>query len=90
MGGGQSVVEKTIALEGNGQRESHRGDGYKETDIMYTLNAVEQHGVLPINTMVASRDNDEKRTTFGIGKPDDPQFTLSAAHEHAVFTPNKR
>ena len=34
-----------IVLEGNGQRESHRGDGYKESDMMYTLNTVEQHGV---------------------------------------------
>ena len=34
-----------IVLEGNGSRESHRGDGYKESDISYTLNAVEQHAV---------------------------------------------
>ena len=35
----------TVALEGNGQRESHRGDGYKESDTMYTLNTTEVHGV---------------------------------------------
>ncbi len=34
-----------VAIEGNGSRPSHRGDGYKETDAMYTLNATEQHGV---------------------------------------------
>ena len=34
-----------VAIEGNGSRPSHRGDGYKETDTMYTLNATEQHGV---------------------------------------------
>ena len=34
-----------IVLEGNGQRESHKGDGYKESETMYTLNTVEQHGV---------------------------------------------
>ena len=39
--GGMAVV----ALEGNGSRPSHKGDGYKETDVMYTLNATEQHGV---------------------------------------------
>ena len=39
--GGLAVV----AIEGNGSRPSHRGDGYKETDAMYTLNATEQHGV---------------------------------------------
>ena len=35
----------TIVLEGNGTRESHRGDGYKESDVMYTLNSTEQHAV---------------------------------------------
>lgn len=34
-----------IVLEGNGQRESHKGDGYKESETMYTLNTAEQHGV---------------------------------------------
>ena len=45
-----------------------------------------QNGVCyPINTMVATRWNkDDNRTTFGIGEPGDPQFTLGAAHEHAV------
>lgn len=41
--------------------------------------------VMPINTMVGTRDTPEMRTTFGVGEPDDPQFTLSSAHEHAVF-----
>lgn len=40
--GGHMVV---IALEGNGARPSHMGDGYKETDTMYTLNTIEQHSV---------------------------------------------
>ena len=39
--GGMAIV----ALEGNGSRPSHRGDGFKETEEMYTLNATEQHGV---------------------------------------------
>lgn len=34
-----------VAIEGNGARPSHKGDGYKETDVMYTLNATEQHAV---------------------------------------------
>lgn len=40
-GAGPTVV----CLEGNGSRESHKGDGYKESETMYTLNTVEQHGV---------------------------------------------
>lgn len=35
----------TIVLEGNGYRDSHRGDGYAESETMYTLNTVEQHAV---------------------------------------------
>ena len=34
-----------IVLEGNGSRPSHQGEGYKESEVSYTLNAVEQHGV---------------------------------------------
>ncbi len=34
-----------VAIEGNGQRESHKGDGWKLTDKMYTLNTTEVHGV---------------------------------------------
>lgn len=41
----KSSNNKTIVLEGNGQRESHKGDGYKESDVMYTLNTIEQHAV---------------------------------------------
>ena len=40
------ICKETIALEGNGQRPSHRGDGYLVTDKSYTLNATEVHGVV--------------------------------------------
>ena len=39
------VSKETVALEGNGQRPSHRGDGYLVTDKSYTLNTTEIHGV---------------------------------------------
>lgn len=39
------MPDKIFALEGNGSRPSHFGDGYAETEISYTLNHVEQHGV---------------------------------------------
>jgi len=50
MGGNNTpfVVEEpngTVAIEGNGTRDSHKGDGYAETETMYTLNTVEQHAV---------------------------------------------
>lgn len=45
--------------------------------------------VYPINTMVSTRGGkDDMRTCFGVGEPNDPQFTISAAHEHAVCYPN--
>ena len=50
-----------------------------------TLSTVQNQSVCyPINTMVASRGNEESRTTFGVGDDGEAQFTLSAAHEHAV------
>lgn len=39
------VLDETIALEGNGQRPSHHGDGYRVSDKSYTLNTTEVHGV---------------------------------------------
>ena len=34
-----------IALEGNGQRPSHQGDGYSKGGKMFTLNTIENHAV---------------------------------------------
>ena len=34
-----------IVLEGNGSRPSHRGNGYKKSETMYTLNTVETHRI---------------------------------------------
>ena len=36
---------RTIVIEGNGCRPSHKGVGYVESEIMYTLNATEIHAV---------------------------------------------
>lgn len=44
-----------ICIEGNGSRESHKGDGYKESDTVYTLNTVEQHAVCIENHPADSR-----------------------------------
>lgn len=40
----QSLFQ-TVAIEGNGTRESHHGGGYAVTDTMFTLNSTEQHAV---------------------------------------------
>ena len=40
-----------VVIEGNGIRPSHMGDGYKESETMYTLNTIEHHAVAhPIYT----------------------------------------
>lgn len=52
-GGNPACNQGGIAVvEGNGSRPSHQGDGFKESDIMYTLNTVERHAVA-YNTEVA-------------------------------------
>ncbi|MBR0484605.1 MAG: DNA cytosine methyltransferase, partial [Oscillospiraceae bacterium] len=47
-----------VVIEGNGSRPSHQGNGYKESEIMYTLNTVEVPAVaMAESTFSISRDN---------------------------------
>lgn len=74
-GGGEAYVldqPETICLEGNGSRASHFGNGYSESDVMYTLNTIEQHGVLPVAVDVYNQtiDGDVAATvTAEVGVP---------------------
>ena len=43
--GSTAILEPVIPLEGNGCRESHKGDGWSTEQVSYTLNTVERHGV---------------------------------------------
>ena len=38
-------MEPVIPIEGNGCRESHKGDGWSTEQVSYTLNTVERHVV---------------------------------------------
>ena len=74
-----------------GQGAKARSIGYCDDGTTPTLKAAPSGGntvpdvCYPINTMVATRGGkDDMRTCFGIGEPGDPQFTISAAHEHGV------
>ena len=71
----------TIVIEGNGTRPSHQGDGYKESDVMYTLNTVDRHAVYTMTTgsfaqvaenkapTVLARDyKDPTAVCYGIGR----------------------
>lgn len=44
-----------VALEGNGARPSHKGSGYSEEGVSFTLNATEQHAVLAPEHYCASK-----------------------------------
>lgn len=74
------------------ERDSVRGNNQTSKQKRKALTASAEkgarasHSAIPINTMVANRWNaGDGRTCIGYGEPDDPQFTLSAAHEHAVM-----
>jgi DNA (cytosine-5)-methyltransferase 1 len=64
--GGEPVVcvkGSTFAIEGNGARPSHRGDGFKETDVMYTLNTVDRHAVYAMTTGYYAQVIEDKAPT---------------------------
>lgn len=74
-----------------GQGSKARSIAYHDDGTTPTLKSALSDGntaptvVYPINLMVATRGGkDDMRTCFGIGEPNDPQFTISAAHSHAV------
>lgn len=64
-----------IVLEGNGQRPSHQGDGYLESDKMYTLNTIERHGVC------YTVDQGGGKSQVSISKEKSP--TLTTTHDGA-------
>lgn len=74
-------------------RKSVSGDtdegkqAWKETagDAGGSAGTTDCEGAIPINTMIATRYKQLGRGTgFGVGEAGDPQFTISAGHEHAV------
>ena len=67
------LIVETVALEGNGQRPSHFGDGYSVTDKSYTLNTTEKHGVAYGTVCVADHPTpkiDENGTAFTLSARD--------------------
>lgn len=74
-----------------GQGAKARSIAWREDGTTPTLKSTPSGGntipdvVYPVNLMVVTRGGkDDMRTCFGIGKENDPQFTLSSAHEHGV------
>jgi len=81
-GGTNTSGAKVVCLEGNGSRDSHKGDGYKESDTMYTLNTVEQHVVAYRGDAITSPINASNP------KPGDPCHTLTDDSRNYVVLEN--
>ena len=73
-GGNPSCNQGGIAvIEGNGTRPSHKCDGYKESDIMYTLNATEQHAVAfaDVHATLSANDGPKGPSSQMLGTPEE-------------------
>jgi DNA (cytosine-5)-methyltransferase 1 len=78
-GGNPTCNQGGIAvIEGNGTRPSHKGDGYKESDVMYTLNATEQHAVAFADVHTALSANDGSKASFFMEANEECANTLVA------------
>lgn len=73
-GGNPTCNQGGIAvIEGNGTRPSHKGDGYKESDVMYTLNATEQHAVAfaDVHATLSANDGPKGPSSQMMGNPEE-------------------
>lgn len=85
-GGNPACNQGGIAvIEGNGTRPSHKGDGYKEADTMYTLNATEQHAVAYGIGRPAMNQGYNAKFSFQIEEELEP--TIVAAGANGVAQP---
>jgi hypothetical protein len=82
--GGMAVVEPVIPLEGNGCRESHKGDGWSTEQVSYTLNTVERHGVAYGETYSSAESHPVvvDRAAFNQGK--NAQFDIKIEETETV------
>jgi DNA (cytosine-5)-methyltransferase 1 len=75
-----------VAIEGNGTRPSHRGSGYSEDGVSFTLNATENHGIAYHSSKNSYHtkftDEDATDTLVATDYKDPP--TVSAEPEYIV------
>ena len=91
-GGNPSCNQGGMAvIEGNGTRPSHKGDGYKESDVMYTLNATEQHGVAYGIGRPAMNQGYNAQFSFQVEEEVEPTLVAAGASgvAHPVFSSSK-
>lgn len=82
--GGTAIMEPVIPFEGNGCRESHKGDGWSTEQVSYTLNTVERHGVAygEIESSSESHPVVVDRAAFNQGK--NAQFDIKIEETETV------
>lgn len=91
-GGNPSCNQGGIAvIEGNGSRPSHKGDGYKESEVMYTLNATEQHAVAfaDVHAALSANDGPKGPSSQMLSNPEEnfagePTYCTSKNSYHTV------
>ena len=80
-----------VVVEGNGTRPSHHGDGYKESETMYTLNCTENHAVSYGIGRPAMNQGYNAKFSFQIEKEKSPTIVASGAGgiAHPVYSTSK-
>lgn len=80
-----------VVIEGNGSRPSHHGDGYKESETMYTLNCTENHAVSYGIGRPAMNQGYNARFSFQIEEETSPTLVASGASgiAHLVYSSSK-
>lgn len=80
-----------VVIEGNGSRPSHHGDGYKESETMYTLNCTENHAVSYGIGRPAMNQGYNARFSFQIEEETSPTLVASGAGgvAHPTYSTSK-
>lgn len=70
-----------VAIEGNGTRPSHRGNGYSEENVSYTLNATEVHAIAfaKKSATLSANDGPKGPSSQQLGNPEE-NFMASPAY----------
>ena len=80
-----------VVVEGNGSRPSHHGNGYKESETMYTLNCTENHAVAYGIGRPAMNQGYNAKFSFQIEEETSPTLVASGAGgiAHPVYSTSK-
>ena len=80
-----------VVVEGNGSRPSHHGNGYKESETMYTLNCTENHAIAYGIGRPAMNQGYNAKFSFQIEEETSPTLVASGAGgiAHPVYSTSK-